>query len=159
MQHAPKPSYVTRMLGIDDDAVDAMRLGWLIVEPNAELLVDRFYAHPGMAAHFRIMEAGQFDRLKKAQEIHWNALFLSRLDDEYEMRVRRAAIAHRRIGLSLSQYVLSYFAMADVIGREMADLFGHAPDVLARIQFALPKYIAFDIVLTMRVYDAVAVDA
>ncbi len=159
MYEHPRPSNVSRMLGIDDDATDAMRLGWLVLEPRVPDLVEGFYRHPVMALQFAGVPAETRARVMRAQEEHWHSLFLSRFDRDYEVRVRRAAIAHRRIGMPLSNYVLAYFVMADIIGRNIAELFAHAPDVLARIQFALPKYIAFDVVLTMRVYDAVELDA
>lgn len=146
-------------IGIDADCEDAMQVAWRVLEPRVGMLIDRFYEHPMLADQFTGFEPEQLARLKAAQEEHWRALFLSRLSLEYENRVRRAAIAHRMIGLPVHRYLTAYFIMGAVIGDEIRDTFGAFPDLLVRVLTALPKYIALDVALTVRVYDAVTLDA
>ena len=146
-------------LGIDQDAVDAMRVGWLVAEPHVPDLVDRFHVHPATFDAFALLDAETSARLRLAQEMHLRRLFLSRLDEDYEAQVRRAAIAHKRIGLRLDDYAAAHFAMSEIVSAFMRERFSEAPELLSRILTALPKFVALDVLLTMRVYEAVTLDA
>ena len=145
-------------LGIDPASEDAMQVAWRVLEPRAGLLIDRFYEHPAVKPQFAALDPDRVVGLKRAQEEHWRELFLSRLSPDYEARVRRVAIAHRRIGLPMHHYLMAYFIMGNVLADEIRETFADAPDLLVRVLVALPRYIALDVAMTVRVYDAVTLD-
>lgn len=139
---------------ITDEDVDAMKLTWRLVDPDFENIIERFYANPFVSAHVSLFHSADRGRLKAKQYEHWKNLFNSNFDDEYMRRVRRAAIAHRMLGVQASTYVLSYRIFMNEVVEELRRGFSLHGDVLARIIIAFGKFVSADIAVTVHAYES-----
>lgn len=81
---------------------------WPQVRSELRPILDRFYDHILTDPLMAEMVAGQTDRLKAAQEKHWERLFTHAIDHTYLEAVYRIGMAHKRIDLKPHWYLTGY---------------------------------------------------
>lgn len=100
---------------LDGPARICLKSLWPLVQAEAGPMMDRLYAQigaqPGLAMLFVSPESQRHAREKQLE--HWKYLFEARFDENYIASVRRTAVTHVRVGLSLSSYIGGYLVVLE----------------------------------------------
>lgn len=135
---------------LDASACACLRSLWPQVKAGAGPIMDHLYAHigsqPELAALFVSPERQRHAREKQIE--HWKFLFEARFDDNYVSSVRRTAVTHVRIGLSLAAYIGSYLVvLEDLHGLVLGNLgsrFGARKEAEEKVR-VLDRAVLFDL--------------
>ena len=145
------------LLEITDADKDAARLLLMILGPQIDDIIDRFYSKIRQSEVGFYIPDSIVDRLKKKQRAHWAKLFSSKFDEDYSHSVHRIGIRHRDINLGSSWYVAGCMILKmDLINAILkADV---AMIQKGRLLRAAEKYVALDMVIALSAYDSGIVD-
>jgi hypothetical protein len=151
----PHPALKQRLdlYRIDEPMKAAARKFWHAVWPEFHEITRRFYTHLQAnpeTARFLPDQSG-IERLRKAQELHWEGLFTGHFDAGFVRRVNRTAEAHLRIRLPNYHYMAAYAFFLNELVASAERLF---PDDEKRVVIirAINTLVMIDMDLTMSLY-------
>lgn len=93
---------------IDNRTISALREIWPVIQPALDGLLSDFYAHVGKVPELANLVGAQQSRLVNAQKTHWEKLFTSGFDEDYQRSINTIGHVHCRIGLEPKWYIAGY---------------------------------------------------
>ncbi len=124
-----------------------------LVDHHLGAILDDFYRHLGGFDETRTMLCGRSaERLKQAQQQHWQQLFAGVFDDRYRQHARAVGHAHERTGLQPTWYIGGYgFILARLIDIVITHHRRNPRLAVASVQ-ALIKAVLLDMDIAISVY-------
>lgn len=129
-------------LEIDERTTEILQHFYNETSEEFPRILDAFYDHLTSIPSLKALVGDKVDRLKKAQQSHWQRLFEGKFDTAYFDGVTRIGLAHERIGLQPRWYIGGYNFVLKRLHRLAAERYAGdnafpAPEVIAAISSAV----------------------
>lgn len=93
---------------IDSNTVSALQTIWPVIHPALDDLLRDFYNHVKKVPELSKLIGDHQTRLVSAQKTHWEKLFTSGFDADYQHSINAIGHVHCRIGLEPKWYIAGY---------------------------------------------------
>lgn len=93
---------------IDSNTVSALQTIWPVIHPALDDLLRDFYNHVKKVPELSKLIGDHQPRLVSAQKTHWEKLFTSGFDADYQHSINAIGHVHCRIGLEPKWYIAGY---------------------------------------------------
>ncbi|QFT32406.1 Heme-based aerotactic transducer HemAT [Labrenzia sp. THAF82] len=93
---------------IDQSTIVSLQKIWPVIKPDLDSILDDFYLHLRGQPKLAELVGEMQPRLVSAQKSHWEKLFMSGFDQDYQDSINRIGHVHCRIGLEPRWYIAGY---------------------------------------------------
>ncbi|CTQ63900.1 globin-coupled sensor protein [Roseibium alexandrii] len=138
---------------IDSKTISALKKTWPVIQPALDDLLAGFYAHIKAEPHMAKMVGDQQPRLVGAQKSHWEKLFLSGFDKDYQESINRIGHIHCRIGLEPRWYIAGYKFVLTRLHRHLVKKYRTSFTDLGDVLEHVTAAVLFDMDLAISTYE------
>lgn len=93
---------------VDERTTTALQRIWPVIQPALDDVLAGFYAHVTTVPELAALVGDQQPRLVDAQKVHWQKLFTSGFDEDYQQSINQIGRIHCKIGLEPRWYIAGY---------------------------------------------------
>ncbi len=130
-----------------------------VIQPDADLIVEEFYAHLLRFAEVEgpLSDKATLEQLKSAQRRHLLSLGQGSDTAEYFEERLRTGITHEQVGLKQKWYLGAQSKLFALIASRIGNRYGKEPEILKGLLVTLKKTLTLDSVLAAETYYEAAI--